>query len=320
MKNKHILFCLFVCGLFYHSTVFAEESETVEIGSSQVSLTVTKPEDEEKTSQYFDSKIQISNHSNIHNNYLPRTNEANYQSLTMSILDIYIMIGSLVVLIINKKRKKEEKMRKKTAAALTIGGLLLVSQVHLKTVLADETPKSDAQIEVTKSSTPSGEVGFVVDSDNIQSTANLVFAPFEINSKTNDTKEVLSEKKGTQAIVKLNDNRTNVVGKGGFSVKVSYGTDTYKTNSFSKKMNFKMVFKPSSIENHGTNTFPEEASLQYTGSSYSEPVKLFEFAYEKGVKDRQVALNSSLEVQKAKDLEAGTYGATLNWTMVPILE
>lgn len=152
-------------------------------------------------------------------------------------------------------------IRKKTAAIVTIGGLMLVSQVRLETVLADETPKSDAQIEVTKSTTPSGEVGFVVDSDNVQSTANLVFAPFEINSKTNDTKEVLSEKEGTKAIVKLNDNRMNVVGKGGYSVRVSYGTDTYKTNSFSKSMNFKLAFKPSSIENHGTNTFPADTSL-----------------------------------------------------------
>lgn len=119
MKNKYILFCLLVCGLFYHPTVFGEESGAIEIGSSQVSLTVTKSEDEAQASDsQSDTKIQSSNHSTIQNNYLPRTNEANYQSLTMSILDIYIMIGSLVVLIINKKRKKEEKNEKKNSCSI----------------------------------------------------------------------------------------------------------------------------------------------------------------------------------------------------------
>lgn len=210
-------------------------------------------------------------------------------------------------------------MKKTTAAVLTIGGLVLMSQTNLQTVSADDISKSDAKVEVTKDNTPAGEIAFVVDNDNMQTTANLVFAPFEINSKTSNTKEVLSEKKGTQAIVKLNDTRTNVIGKGGYSVKVNYGTDNYNKKSFSQNMNFKMVFKPSSIAGHGTNTISEGANLQYIPGLGSEPVKLFEFAYEKGVQDRQVALNSSLEIQKANDLEPGTYGATLSWTMVPTL-
>lgn len=118
MKKKYILFWLLVCGLFYYPTVFAEGNDPVEIGSSQVSLTVIKPEDEVKSSDshYSEIKIQSLNHSENQNNYLPKTNEANYQSVTMSILDIYIIIGSLVILIINKKERRKKNDQKKNGS------------------------------------------------------------------------------------------------------------------------------------------------------------------------------------------------------------
>lgn len=113
-KKKYLLFWLFICWSMYHPTVLADEKGAIEIGSSHVSVTITKTDDATESSaiqgpdRMQPNAIQ-ENPTGIVNHYLPRTNETNYQSLSISNLDIYITIGSLIVLVTNKKRKKEEK-------------------------------------------------------------------------------------------------------------------------------------------------------------------------------------------------------------------
>lgn len=201
---------------------------------------------------------------------------------------------------------------------IALGGVSLGSVYTEKTACAAEV-KSTLELSIEEDNTSRGELSFVTDSENMQTDANVVFSPLTVDLGTGK-KQVVEEKEGTSAAVKLKDTRTNVKGKGGYSVKVGFGTDDFAEKSFNT-INFKINLRPTNVIGHGNNDLTN-VDLQgwNLSGSVPDPEKLFAFNHEEGITSREVKLNPSLNIEDASKLASGKYGATLVWTLIPVLE
>ncbi|WP_314067960.1 hypothetical protein [uncultured Vagococcus sp.] len=195
----------------------------------------------------------------------------------------------------------------------------MLASVYMGQAVYAAEVKSTLELSIEEDSTPRGELSFATDNGNIQTDANVVFSPLTVDLGTGK-KQVVEEKAGTSAAVKLKDTRTNVKGKGGYSVKVGFGTDDFAEKSFNT-INFKINLRPTNVTGHGANDL-SNVDLQggNLGGSIPDPEKLFSFDYEEGVTDREVKLNPSLNIGDASKLASGKYGATLVWTLIPVLQ